>query len=99
VQSRRHALGDERTGQLENLPLTAMVASFSGQLPRPDQQRSFIAPAGMDLSHLVDRGDAVVMAWDANQTYASPINQFKPPRLQRNSLLRLAVPAPAGPKS
>jgi hypothetical protein len=91
VQERRRALGDERSGHLDNLPLTAMVASFSGQLPHPDRQRSCVAPPGLDLSPMVDRGDAVVMAWDAGQSYTKPVNQFNPPRLQRNTLLRLVV--------
>lgn len=97
VSSRRNALGDASKGRLENLPLTATVASFAAQLPKPDIQRSFVAPPGMDLTTLVERGDAVVFAWDANQAYARPINGFSPPRLKRNTLLRLAVPAVAQP--
>ncbi len=94
VQYRRNPLGDASRGHLENLPLTAMVASFSGQFSRPEHQRSFISPPGLDLSPLVERGDAVLLAWDANGSYARPVNQFNPPRLQRNALLRLAVPPP-----
>jgi hypothetical protein len=47
---------------------------------------------------LVDRGDAVLLAWDANGSYTKPVNQFNPPRLHRNTLLRLAVThsAPTG---
>jgi hypothetical protein len=93
AQARHQALGDERRGHLDDLPLISMVASFSAQLPRPEHQRSFVAPPGLDLTALVDRGDAILLAWDANQGYAKPVNQFKPPRLQRNSLIRLAVPA------
>lgn len=95
VQSRRTALGDERRGRLENLPLTSMVASFIAQLPRAEHQRSFVAPPGLDLSPLIERGDAVLLAWDANQSYTTPVNLFTPPRLQRNALLRLAVTGPA----
>jgi hypothetical protein len=97
VQSRRATLGDATMGHLENAPLTSMVASFCAELPTHDMQRSFIAPPGLDLTPLVDRGDAVLLAWDANQSYTTPVNRFKPPRLQRNALLRLAVPPPPEP--
>jgi hypothetical protein len=69
-----------------------MVASFAGQLPTPEHQRSGISPAGLDLSRMVARGDAVLLAWDANGSYVNPVNRFNPPRLQRNALLRLVVP-------
>lgn len=91
VQSRRTALGDEERGRLGNAPLTAMVASFIGQLPHVDHQRGFVSPPGLDLTPLVQRGDTVVMAWDPNQSYTEPVNRFKPPRMQKNSLLRLAI--------
>ena len=99
VQYRRNPLGDARSGHLENLPVAATAASFFGQLINQPQQRSWVAPPGLDLTPLVDRGDAVLLAWDANQTYASPMNLFKPPRLQRNTLLRLVVPAALGTRS
>jgi hypothetical protein len=97
VQNRRNPLGNGQSGYLENLPLTAMVASFPGKLPRAEHQRSFVAPPGLDLTPLADRGDVVVLAWDANQGYSNPVNAFQPPRLQRNTLLRLIIPAPAQP--
>lgn len=97
VQSRHATLGNAEMGHLENAPLISMVASFSAQLPGADQQRNFIAPPGLDLTRLVQRGDAVLLAWDANQSYTTPVNRFNPPRLQRNSLLRLAVPPPPEP--
>jgi len=95
AQSRHNALGDASEGRLDDLPLTSMVASFSSELPRQEHQRSFVSPPGLDLTGLVDRGDAVLLAWDAHEAFAKPVNQFKPPRLQRNTLLRLAIPPPA----
>ena len=92
VRYRRNPLGDANQGHLENLPATAMAASFPRQIPGAENQRIFVWPPGLDLSREVDRGDAILLAWDANHGYANPINQFKPPRLQRNTLLRLAVP-------
>jgi hypothetical protein len=94
VQYRRNALGDASRGHLDDLPLTSMVASFSSQFPRPEHQRTFVSPPGLDLTPLLERGNAILLAWDENQSYTRPVNQFKPPRSQQNSLLRLAVPIP-----
>jgi hypothetical protein len=99
AQYRHSPLGDASQGHLDDLPLNSMVASFSDEIPSQQHQRGFVAPPGFDLTGLVDRGDAVLMAWDAHQTYAKPINQFKPPRSAQNSLLRLAIPAPVEGKS
>ena len=71
-----------------------MVASFPGAAAQGEHQRNFVAAAGPGSAALVDRGDAVLLAWDAQRSY-TPVNRFKPPRLQRNALLRLAVPPKA----
>ena len=98
VNSRRSSFGDNQRGQLENPSLNATVASFYSYLQPQPMQRNFVAPAGLDLTPLVQRGDAVLLAWDANHTFTNPINGFKPPRSQRNSLLRLAITPDAAPK-
>ena len=94
VQQRQHALGDSSQERIGNVPLSATAASFISQLDvsRRQQPRSFLTPAGYDLSELIERGDAVVLAWDAGHSLTAPINRFNPPRTQRNTLLRLAVP-------
>jgi hypothetical protein len=92
VQARRNPLGDNRRGQLEDPSLVSMVASFSSYIPTQPGQRRFVSPTGLDLSPLVERGDAVLLAWDANHSLVKPLNQFKPVRTQRNTLLRLAIP-------
>ncbi|MFO1499857.1 MAG: hypothetical protein U1G07_15935 [Verrucomicrobiota bacterium] len=96
VSSRRQALGGEGSGRLENPSLTSMVASFAAHLSQ-NERRGFIAPPGLDLSPLVERGDAVLLAWDAKASYTAPVNLFNPPRLQRNALLRLALAVPPHP--
>ncbi len=94
VQQRQHALGDSNRERIGNVPLSATAASFISQLDvsRRTQPRNFITPAGYDLSEIVERGEAVVLAWDAGHSLTAPINRFNPPRTQRNTLLRLAVP-------
>ena len=57
------------------------------------QQRGFVSPFGMDLTPVVERGDAVLLAWDAGHAPANgSMNRFKTIRSHRNTLLRLAVP-------
>lgn len=94
---RQQALGDSSQGRIENLPLAATAASFLSQLETgPDDPVRFIAPQGYDLSSLVARGDAVLTAWVSGQVLAPPLHRFNPPRSQRQTLLRLAVPVDQG---
>lgn len=93
VEGRRQSLGDASRGHLDDAPMAASALSFVGKLnENPNDHRKFITPAGLDLTPLVRRGDAVFLAWDAGHSYVRPINQFTPPRLKRDSFLRLAVP-------
>jgi hypothetical protein len=92
LQARRQALGDARGGRLENPSLVSTVASFSSMIPTQGNQRRFVAPSGVDLTPIVERGDAVLFAWDAGHSMIKPVNQFKPVRTGRNTLLRLAIP-------
>jgi hypothetical protein len=103
---RRQAFGRE-TGRLDDAPKALMAVSFISSLadmtqvvqPGFNNQAGFVAPAGLDLSALVRRGDAVLLAWDAGNTLAGPVARFKTMRGQKNTLIRLAVPvgsAPAG---
>jgi hypothetical protein len=95
VEQRRNPLGDDKEGWLKNPSLNAMVASFPSHLPMPHPQRSFVSPAGLDLSPLAERGDAILLAWDADHSFVNSMNNFKPPRSQRNTLLRMVIsPAP-----
>jgi hypothetical protein len=93
AQMRQQALGDSSRQHLDNVPLSAVAASFVSQLDGAQApQRSFITPAGYDLGEVVARGDAVLLAWDAGHTLSAPFHrEFTPPRLQRQTLLRLAV--------
>jgi hypothetical protein len=74
-----------------------MAASFISQIrdPQTPQQpynnTSFLAPKGMDLSPLVERGDAVLLAWVADYSLVKPMNRFNARRSRRDTLLRVAV--------
>lgn len=59
--------------------------------------RAFVYPAGLDLGRLLERGQALVFAWDPGQAPVSaPLARFKAPRATKNTWLRLAVPVSRG---
>jgi len=98
AQRRRQAFG--QSIHLANVPLGAMAASFVTQLDRlrsnpnnyQNYQNTFVVSPGFDLSSLVERGDAVLLAWDGGHLYTGAMNRFTPRRSSRDTLLRLAVP-------
>jgi hypothetical protein len=57
-----------------------------------DTTRHFIAPPGLDLSPVVEHGNAVLLAWAADYSPVKPLRQFNPRRSQKNTLWRVAVP-------
>jgi hypothetical protein len=92
VQQRRNPLGDNQRGTIENPSLHSMVASFASLIPGQQPANRCVAPPGFDLTDLVRRGDAVIFAWDAGHSFIKPITQFTPPRIEKNTLLRLTIP-------
>ncbi|MDX1953515.1 MAG: hypothetical protein SFY81_15175, partial [Verrucomicrobiota bacterium] len=92
VDTRNNSFGDNSSGRLENRPLTSAVISFISFLNEGSSSTKFIFPAGLDLTSQVLRGDAAVLAWDAGHAYTQPLNQFTPPVMKRDSLLRLVIP-------
>jgi hypothetical protein len=73
-----------------------MAASFVTQLGgrnnSPNYQNTFVVSPGFDLTSLVDRGDAVLLAWDAGHLFTGAMNRFTPRRSSHDTLLRLAIP-------
>ena len=92
--NRRQVFGNAQAARIELSPPNAIAASFIASLGSyQGQARSFIYPAGLELSALVARGDAVLFAWDAGHAATStPLRRFNPPRTTQNTLFRLAVP-------
>jgi len=109
VQERLRPFGETRGGHLTDLPTDSMVISFNSLLSgtggggggrNPYQnynEGQFVASPRFDLAPMVERGDAVLLAWDAGNTPAGPMNKFPPRRSNRNTLLRLVVPAATTP--
>jgi hypothetical protein len=103
VQQRQHAFGDNQSRWLELNSANVTAASFLSQAVNPGQrfqvqQRSFLYPPGLELTPLMRRGDAVLLAWDpGNSPNTAPLNRFKTLRSTRNTMFRLALPAgPSG---
>lgn len=90
VSSRHQALGRSESGQISDLPESCVAASFLSQLGA--QNYGFVQPPGLDLTPLLEQGQAVVLAWAPDYAPVKPLYQFKPRRSQRNTLWRLAVP-------
>lgn len=97
ANERRQAFSGNPRTQQWNLALSAMAVSFlnhpgSASLYSPDGYSSFfLTPAGLDISGLSERDEAVLLVWDAGHSLARPTNQFQPRRRQQDTLLRLVV--------
>jgi len=93
--ARRQAFGSTAQARLEANPNTLIAATFISQLGLyQGQQRAFVYPPGFELSSLIARGDAVLLAWDSGGSpTASSMLKHKPPRRDQSTLYRLAVPA------
>ncbi len=91
VSSRQQALGASESGQLSDLPNSSVAASFLGQLYRGSYDNNFVSPPGLDLSGLVEHGNAVVLAWAADYAPIKPMYHFTPKRSQKYTLWRIAV--------
>ena len=51
-------------------------------------------PGNTDISHLLDRKQALLLVYCPDYAPTSAMNDFKPIRSQRNSLLRLSLALP-----
>jgi hypothetical protein len=102
AQQRHRAFGGGQSGLMELSAPGLVAASFVGnprsqlgpvQYAATTGQRSFVYPAGTDLTPLLERGQAVLFAWDPGQAPGTAsLARFKAPRTARNTLFRLAVP-------
>ena len=83
--------GEQYGGRIDNGPNPAAAACFTrGFLSRSGGNNPFMTPPGLDLTELVDRGQAVLFAWTAGYAPVAPLNQFSPRRSTRNTLWRLS---------
>jgi hypothetical protein len=70
-----------------------MAASFLSRFGGPqDSMSRFISPPELDLSVVVEHGNAVLLAWAPDYSPVKPLRQFTPRRSQKNTLWRVSVP-------
>jgi hypothetical protein len=86
VMQRQHAFGASERGQISDWPNASMAASFVGQLGQ-----QLVPPPGLDLTRVVERGNAVLLAWAADFAPVKPMNQFSTRRSSKQTLWRVAV--------
>jgi len=92
-QSRLRAFGASESGHISDLPNSTVAASFIAQISRRDNyMNSYLAPPGLDLSGVAERGNAILFAWADNFSPVKPMNQFTPRRTHRDTLWRMTVP-------
>jgi hypothetical protein len=93
VQARQRTFGGSESGRIDDLANSSIAASFLSHLgDRQDSMSRFIAPAGLDLSFVVEHGNAVLLAWAGDYSPVKTLRQFSPRRSHRNTLWRVAVP-------
>ena len=72
-----------------------MSASFVSRINSQGDQwgnnQNFSAPPGFDLTPLIFKGDAVLMAFAPDYSPVKPLNKFSARRNHRNTLFRVAV--------
>jgi hypothetical protein len=85
---RQRAFGDTRGGRIYELTNSCMAVSF---ISRMDGEQ-FVTPPGLDLSPLLDRGNAVLLAWESDFAPVKPMNQFPTRRGRKDTLWRMSVP-------
>jgi len=97
VNQRQQAFGGNAP-QIYDIPHSTMAASFISQIHDPQVQQqpynnnpNFLAPQGMDLSPLIERGEAVLLAWAADYALVKSMNRFSARRSRHDTLLRVAV--------
>jgi hypothetical protein len=93
VGQRQRAFGDNQVRWLELSPANLTAVSFIAQLPGfGPNQRGFTYPRGLELTALLARGDAVLLAWDPGHAPVPSMKQFQSVRSRQNTWLRLALP-------
>jgi hypothetical protein len=90
VQSRQQAFGE--ITRINDLPNSSVAVSFLSQMgQQQDYRNNYTSPPGLDLSTVLDHGNAVLLAWAPDYSPIQPIQQFTPKRHNRNTLWRVPV--------
>ena len=92
LNSRGRSFGDNTFARLPDKPNATMAASFAEQMNSAGANYNNLSgPPGFDLSPLVQRGDAIFLAFAPDFSPVKPLNKFSPSRNHRNSLFRVSI--------
>ena len=93
VESRNAAFGRSEHGWITDLPNSTVAASFLPMLSDQQNYRNnFISPSGLDLSPVLEHGNALLFAWAGDYSPIQSMRRFSPKRVHRDTLFRVAVP-------
>jgi hypothetical protein len=93
ARARQRTFGGGESGRIDDLANGTIAVSFLSHLGGPqDAMSRFITPPGLDLSSVVEHGNAVLLAWAGDYSPVKTLRQFTPRRSHRNTLWRVAVP-------
>lgn len=91
LQQRRSDFGGRIPGRLDDAPAVSAAASFLSQAAQYGNATRFVSPPGLDLSPLLARGQAVLLAWTPDYSPIQPLNQFSVRRSHRDTLWRVSA--------
>jgi len=91
IDARRRAFGDSASSQIHDVTNASMAASFITLNNTRENYNNFSVQPGFDLSSLVERGDAVFLAWAPKYSFTKPLNQFSARRGSRDTLIRVTI--------
>jgi len=92
VQSRQRAFGNNDRAKFTDKAAGTMAASFIHLVNTQNSYENYGAPPGFDLNPVVQRGDAVLLAWMPDYSAVKSLNTFSALRNHRNTLMRVTVP-------
>lgn len=100
VQQRQNQFGGGGSGHIDDIFNSALAASFLNVTTLGDANQPqfnsyysrFISPPGFDLSAMMQRGDAVLLAWMPGETLTPTLNKFTPRYSRKDTILRIAIP-------
>jgi hypothetical protein len=98
VQQRQQQFGAQEGGHLHDAFGATLGASFLAMASTStdpnqwNQYGRFVTPPGFDLTPLMQRGDAILLAWMPDETIVPTLNQFSPRYSRKDTILRVVAP-------
>jgi hypothetical protein len=98
VMQRQQQFGAQQGGHLHDPFGATTGASFlamantSTDPNQWNQYNRFVTPPGFDLTPLMQRGDAILLAWMPEETIVPTLNQFSPRYSRKDTILRVVAP-------